>query len=107
MRGPVVRTARRSSRLSHTPIITRMINRPIAVLISRAFPMPHCPAIASRHRSTASAVLNPPEPTPLSSTPPPTQPPVERSEEHTSELQSLMRISYDVFCLKKKNTHRD
>src|SRR3546814_1196061 len=26
-----------------------------------------------------------------------------RSEEHTSELQSIMRISYDVFCLKKKN----
>src|SRR3546814_1035781 len=33
---------------------------------------------------------------------------VDRSEEHTSELQSLMRISYAVFCLKKKkqiNTH--
>src|SRR3546814_4539003 len=29
---------------------------------------------------------------------------VNRSEEHTSELQSLMRISYAVFCLKKKNT---
>src|SRR3546814_7124571 len=29
-----------------------------------------------------------------------------RSEEHTSELQSLMRISYDVFCLKKKNTKK-
>src|SRR3546814_3614648 len=29
--------------------------------------------------------------------------PVGRSEEHTSELQSLMRISYAVFCLKKKN----
>src|SRR3546814_7023670 len=29
--------------------------------------------------------------------------PVQRSEEHTSELQSLMRISYAVFCLKKKN----
>src|SRR3546814_10559271 len=28
-----------------------------------------------------------------------------RSEEHTSELQSLMRISYTVFCLKKKQTH--
>src|SRR3546814_6926789 len=28
-----------------------------------------------------------------------------RSEEHTSELQSLMRISYAVFCLKKKNSH--
>src|SRR3546814_4961951 len=30
--------------------------------------------------------------------------PVDRSEEHTSELQSLMRISYAVFCLKKKTT---
>src|SRR3546814_3072368 len=28
-----------------------------------------------------------------------------RSEEHTSELQSLMRISYAVFCLKKKKQH--
>src|SRR3546814_8690522 len=28
----------------------------------------------------------------------------DRSEEHTSELQSLMRISYDVFCLKRKTT---
>src|SRR3546814_1599558 len=31
---------------------------------------------------------------------------VERSEEHTSELQSLMRISYAVFCLKKKHKTR-
>src|SRR3546814_3697190 len=30
---------------------------------------------------------------------------VARSEEHTSELQSLMRISYAVFCLKKKTTN--
>src|SRR3546814_5914484 len=29
-----------------------------------------------------------------------------RSEEHTSELQSLMRISYAVFCLKKKNNKK-
>src|SRR3546814_3434974 len=29
----------------------------------------------------------------------------DRSEEHTSELQSLMRISYAVFCLKKKKSH--
>src|SRR3546814_6794765 len=39
------------------------------------------------------------------------RPPQHRSEEHTSELQSLMRISYAVFCLKKKkkntNTHND
>src|SRR3546814_5748289 len=32
---------------------------------------------------------------------------VARSEEHTSELQSLMRISYAVFCLKKKTTYSD
>src|SRR3546814_2636186 len=32
---------------------------------------------------------------------------VTRSEEHTSELQSLMRISYAVFCLKKKKTTSD
>src|SRR3546814_5253997 len=31
---------------------------------------------------------------------------VYRSEEHTSELQSLMRISYAVFCLKKKKTQK-
>src|SRR3546814_3093326 len=30
-----------------------------------------------------------------------------RSEEHTSELQSLMRISYAVFCLKKKNQYNN
>src|SRR3546814_8366941 len=33
-------------------------------------------------------------------------PPITKSEEHTSELQSLMRISYAVFCLKKK-TNKD
>src|SRR3546814_10553534 len=33
--------------------------------------------------------------------------PRQRSEEHTSELQSLMRISYAVFCLKKKTTYDD
>src|SRR3546814_7160501 len=34
-------------------------------------------------------------------------PPVSRSEEHTSELQSLMRISYAVFCLTKKKIYRN
>src|SRR3546814_12243680 len=34
-------------------------------------------------------------------------PPVARSEEHTSELQSLMRISYAVFCLKKKKHNKE
>src|SRR3546814_1861116 len=32
---------------------------------------------------------------------------MDRSEEHTSELQSLMRNSYAVFCLKKKTTHTE
>src|SRR3546814_2939080 len=32
--------------------------------------------------------------------------PTHRSEEHTSELQSLMRISYAVFCLTKKNSYQ-
>src|SRR3546814_6286546 len=35
------------------------------------------------------------------------QPAAVRSEEHTSELQSLMRISYAVFCLKKKNKQKN
>src|SRR3546814_7620292 len=42
--------------------------------------------------------------------PQPLTAPRHRSEEHTSELQSLMRISYAVFCLKKKtihNTHKE
>src|SRR3546814_6722322 len=34
-----------------------------------------------------------------------TRPRYDRSEEHTSELQSLMRISYAVFCLKKNKQH--
>src|SRR3546814_9857539 len=33
--------------------------------------------------------------------------PAPRSEEHTSELQSLMRLSYDVFCVKKKKKKKD
>src|SRR3546814_3607272 len=45
---------------------------------------------------------NPPPPKPPR--PPPPNPGPQRSEEHTSELQSLMRISYAVFCLKKKKT---
>src|SRR3546814_6370636 len=40
-------------------------------------------------------------PAPLEPLPPPPEPML-RSEEHTSELQSLMRISYAVFCLKKQ-----
>src|SRR3546814_7005049 len=47
----------------------------------------------------------PEDPEPWTATHParPLARPPARSEEHTSELQSLMRISYAVFCLKKKN----
>src|SRR3546814_8445076 len=37
---------------------------------------------------------------------PTTEAAIRRSEEHTSELQSLMRISYAVFCVKKKNKNK-
>src|SRR3546814_10859582 len=45
------------------------------------------------------------QPVPRSEARPAAAPRTSRSEEHTSELQSLMRISYAVFCLKKKKTH--
>src|SRR3546814_10781010 len=56
----------------------------------------HSPALEQlRQRVIATHHLDPMEPEEVEP----------RSEEHTSELQSLMRISYAVFCLKKKNTH--
>src|SRR3546814_3309347 len=53
---------------------------------------------------SAAAFPRQPRPVPL-----PTAPPWagSRSEEHTSELQSLMRISYAVFCLKKKKLQKN
>src|SRR3546814_10096682 len=57
-------------------------------------------------RSAASPPFGPPSWRFASWSPPAAISPASRSEEHTSELQSLMRISYAVFCLKKKNkTH--
>src|SRR3546814_4894117 len=56
------------------------------------FPAPACPAGACRlHRRPAAGAGRQARI-------------LYRSEEHTSELQSLMRISYAVFCLKKKKT---
>src|SRR3546814_4249535 len=48
------------------------------------------------------AVLDAPLTKVMTSPPQTVSPSMSRSEEHTSELQSLMRISYAVFCLKKK-----
>src|SRR3546814_3619314 len=63
--------------------------------------LPKVPSHPAPHE-TAETAGSPPanHPVPSASPPPPLQP---RSEEHTSELQSLMRISYAVFCLKNKN----
>src|SRR3546814_1991636 len=72
------------------------------------------PALAQETPPAGDDMTTPGQPVPTdptATTPPadpgtiPTDPttPPSRSEEHTSELQSLMRISYAVFCLKKKN----
>src|SRR3546814_10041128 len=59
--------------------------------------------VSRTHRAHSSNLATWPAPPP----PRPRHQPVAepRSEEHTSELQSLMRISYAVFCLKKKIQH--
>src|SRR3546814_1577447 len=51
-------------------------------------------------------LVNQTAPKGVKDTPPEMLANAERSEEHTSELQSLMRISYAVFCLKKKKTKK-
>src|SRR3546814_9620037 len=63
-----------------------------------------CPSVTrrslrrtTRHKWASSAALRPAERRSTVRSP--------RSEEHTSELQSLMRTSYAVFCLKNKKTH--
>src|SRR3546814_3633168 len=63
----------------------------ILVVLRPGFPQVRClPDLACRERELPLSVRRP------------CRCGVQRSEEHTSELQSLMRISYAVFCLKKK-----
>src|SRR3546814_10055958 len=59
------------------------------------------PKFGAPRPAAGAAPVPPPKSEDLLSQAPP------RSEEHTSELQSLMRISYAVFCLKKTNTTKD
>src|SRR3546814_2213250 len=62
-----------------------------------------CSGGTAESRQAGTAPAAPPAPAAPRSTSRTTSPAVrQRSEEHTSELQSLMRISYAVFCLKKK-----
>src|SRR3546814_3929545 len=60
------------------------------------------PSIPPRNATSAAPADGEPRGTPPSQSAPATNLFPARSEEHTSELQSLMRISYAVFCLKKK-----
>src|SRR3546814_8796901 len=71
--------------------------------ISVSKPLAACSRLISSvyFRSAPRYTCGPPRRPPP---PPPNISPKIRSEEHTSELQSLMRISYAVFCLKKKKT---
>src|SRR3546814_7116640 len=66
------------------------LRRPLLIIASAAPPLWQIalPDLASRLKATPSVAIGAPDDA--------------RSEEHTSELQSLMRISYAVFCLKKK-----
>src|SRR3546814_4885990 len=63
----------------------------------------HARRFRSVRLATGRSALQPPGPDGHRRHAPKLFPPHRRSEEHTSELQSLMRISYAVFCLKKKN----
>src|SRR3546814_12947950 len=79
----------------------RQTNRPIGGCLLRPFHVPPARIATKKDISLRrfDHKTGPERPIAVS---PPTAPPVVRSEEHTSELQSLMRNSYAVFCLKKK-----
>src|SRR3546814_4117203 len=71
-----------------------------------------CPGRTATRRNSPHRLGSRAHPPAAKPNPPPSRrrsPPrtCRRSEEHTSELQSLMRISYAVFCLKKKNHLKD
>src|SRR3546814_10815734 len=63
-----------------------------------------CPQCATLDRVPQARAARPPRRAP-GSAPRPARKAATRSEEHTSELQSLMRNSYAVFCVKKNNTN--
>src|SRR3546814_2001686 len=70
-------------------------SHPVSARKSRAAPSPSAPLSRTSPAARSSARSFPAAGRPSSA---------RRSEEHTSELQSLMRISYAVFCLKKKTS---
>src|SRR3546814_10679116 len=82
------------------------VNAPVAYLGwrgdgRRSAGLRYCRSVAAHRPSSVSSPWRRLASAPLGRTPGDAL----RSEEHTSELQSLMRISYAVFCLKKKTQH--
>src|SRR3546814_8918724 len=77
------------------PLVRQLDRRPVVLRVDRRPPLQHQARRRARHLGEGDGdgaefrLLG-----------------VARSEEHTSELQSLMRISYAVFCLKKKQTSK-
>src|SRR3546814_9073685 len=90
-----------------SPVHPKIEARPCPTMVKEGFTRrpstPRPPAARSAFRAPASPVRHsaPQPPAPA----PPARCATSRSEEHTSELQSLMRSSYADFCLKKKNIH--
>src|SRR3546814_1736808 len=82
---------------------TRSIGRPNADdIVARSLTMANGKRLRSSATVRATSLIS------VTSTRPPVPRMIRRSEEHTSELQSLMRISYAVFCLtKKKNKNKN
>src|SRR3546814_4656707 len=73
------------------------------LLLRRSLPAdPPTPADGALRHHRRRTLPRDPAPRPAPRPPPPSQGRPRRSEEHTSELQSLMSISYAVFCLTKK-----
>src|SRR3546814_5832975 len=88
-----------ASRLATLPLPIATAPVPVAALLSPSATAPWPIALLGSPIATA------PSPEAILPAPIETDAPFSRSEEHTSELQSLMRISYAVFCLKKKTQH--
>src|SRR3546814_7743172 len=91
------RSTRTDTLFPYTTLFRSPVRYSTATLITRAIHMPMDGRCLTRNptRKNGKRLLPPAWK--------PSRPAMPRSEEHTSELQSLMRISYAVFCLKKKN----
>src|SRR3546814_1305940 len=99
----MIRRPPRSTR-TDTLFPTRRSSDLLNTRCTNGWPDEDCVRIPPAFVEPMAIAACPPRELPIVSTPAQSAGGVLRSEEHTSELQSLMRISYAVFCLKKKKT---